>query len=236
MFKIGTNPEGGQYTRVYDITLDLVGIFEEGYFMSLPTIPDIDPKITLDRCDAIHLLISSIALEEIGLSHILNAEGEKLQSFLEHSCNDLDAYLNINDSINKTLRSIVSSQILLNFKLDSALLLDEHSKCHTCSPSKKKPCDKKPPKTKPCHHDPCHKEPCDKEPPKKKPCKDDLCDKKPCKHDPCINWDEMKCLCYCPNERKKEDCKEKKHTETKEYCPKCKKEQKHCDCTKRKNY
>lgn len=50
--------------------------------MSLPNIPDIDPLISLNRCDAINLLLSSIAMEEIGLSHILNAEGEKLQRFL----------------------------------------------------------------------------------------------------------------------------------------------------------
>lgn len=49
--------------------------------MSLPNIPNITPKISLERCDTINLLLSSIALEEIGLSHILNAEGEKLQYF-----------------------------------------------------------------------------------------------------------------------------------------------------------
>ncbi|UTW69086.1 hypothetical protein KHA80_18360 [Anaerobacillus sp. HL2] len=47
--------------------------------MSLPNIPNIKPDIDLDRDDVINLLIASIALEEIGLSHILNAEGEKLQ-------------------------------------------------------------------------------------------------------------------------------------------------------------
>lgn len=51
--------------------------------MSLPTIPDITPEITLDRCKTINLLLSSIAMEEIGLSHILNAEAEKLQMFIK---------------------------------------------------------------------------------------------------------------------------------------------------------
>lgn len=46
--------------------------------MSLPNIPDIAPEISLNRCESINLLLSSIALEEIGLSHIINAEGEKI--------------------------------------------------------------------------------------------------------------------------------------------------------------
>lgn len=174
--------------------------------MSLPTIPDIDPKITLDRCDTIHLLLSSIALEEIGLSHILNAEGEKLQTFLDNSPCDLHAYLNINDSINKTLRTIVSSQILLNFKLDSTLQLDEKACCH-CTPCKK-----------PCHCDPCKKKPCDQ--------------------DPCIKWDEMNNLCYCPNKNKKNcscsKCKEKKRKQQVEFCSKCNQEKTDCKCFKHK--
>jgi len=36
--------------------------------MSLPNIPNITPEITLDGCESINLLLSSIALEEIGLS------------------------------------------------------------------------------------------------------------------------------------------------------------------------
>jgi hypothetical protein len=47
--------------------------------MSMPNIPDITPDIDLKREDVINLLLTSIALEEIGISHILNAEGEKLQ-------------------------------------------------------------------------------------------------------------------------------------------------------------
>ncbi|WP_342580438.1 hypothetical protein [Ureibacillus sp. FSL W7-1570] len=47
--------------------------------MSMPNIPDISPKISIDREDVINLLLASIALEEIGLAHIINAEGEKIQ-------------------------------------------------------------------------------------------------------------------------------------------------------------
>lgn len=75
--------------------------------MSLPTIPNITPIINLDRCDTINLLLSSIAMEEIGLSNILNAEGEKLQSFLNTQPNTLNEYLEVNDSIIKMLRTVV---------------------------------------------------------------------------------------------------------------------------------
>lgn len=47
--------------------------------MSTPNIPNITPSITLTRDDAVNLLFSSIAMEELGLAHILNAEGEKIQ-------------------------------------------------------------------------------------------------------------------------------------------------------------
>ena len=45
--------------------------------MSLPTFPPIEPP--LSREGSINEIISSIAAEELSLSHILNAEGEKLQ-------------------------------------------------------------------------------------------------------------------------------------------------------------
>ena len=48
--------------------------------MSMPTFVDDVPVI--DRDDAITQLIASIALGELSLSHILNAEGEKIQLVL----------------------------------------------------------------------------------------------------------------------------------------------------------
>ena len=97
--------------------------------MSMPNIPDIDPKISLDRCKTIELLLSAIALEEISLSHLLNAEGEKLQLFLKTDPECLNDFIKINDSVNKTLRTIVKSQILLHFKLEDVITLDKEE-CH----------------------------------------------------------------------------------------------------------
>ncbi|TCP60184.1 hypothetical protein [Baia soyae] len=50
--------------------------------MSQDNIPNITPNITITRDDSINLLLASIALEELSLSHILYAEGEKLQYVL----------------------------------------------------------------------------------------------------------------------------------------------------------
>ncbi|SDC78460.1 hypothetical protein SAMN05421737_1193, partial [Shouchella lonarensis] len=47
--------------------------------MSQPSMPNFTPTITLTRSDVINLLLASIAMEEMGLAHIINAEGEKIQ-------------------------------------------------------------------------------------------------------------------------------------------------------------
>jgi hypothetical protein len=50
--------------------------------MSQANIPNITPAITITREDAITILLSSIALEGLAMSQIINAEGEKLQFIL----------------------------------------------------------------------------------------------------------------------------------------------------------
>ena len=113
--------------------------------VSLPNIPDIKPKISLDRCKTVELLLSSIALEEISLSHLLNAEAEKLQYFLKKESLCLQDFLRLNQSLNKTLRTVITSQILLHFKLADTLSLDRDC-CkgtnHPCKKRKKKKSDK----------------------------------------------------------------------------------------------
>lgn len=88
--------------------------------MSMPNIPDIKPDIRLKRYDVINLLLASIALEEIGLAHLINAEGEKLQKAIEHAkcMNDL---LETNKSVEKMLKTIIKKEMLLQFKLEEVL-------------------------------------------------------------------------------------------------------------------
>ena len=47
--------------------------------MSFPNIPDVDPAIDIDSCHAINLLLASIAMEEISLSKLMDAERDKIQ-------------------------------------------------------------------------------------------------------------------------------------------------------------
>lgn len=93
--------------------------------MSLPSFPTPVPPI--DREDAINSIIVSIAMEEIGLSHIINAEGEKLQfvlgtlSGITGPAATIDDVLAVNESVKDTLSSIMQNQMLLTAKLQSVL-------------------------------------------------------------------------------------------------------------------
>jgi len=94
--------------------------------MSQANIPNINPSITITRDDAINLLLSSIALEELGLSHILNAEGEKLQYAMGtlpglSTPATLDELLQVNQSVINTLEAAMKKEFLLQSKLETVL-------------------------------------------------------------------------------------------------------------------
>ncbi|WP_391204321.1 exosporium glycoprotein BclB-related protein [Psychrobacillus sp. L4] len=90
--------------------------------MSQPNIPNITPNITLTRDDAINLLLASIAMEELGLAHIINAEGEKLQYALGTipgltNAASLEDILLVNNSVQDTLELAMKKELLLDSKL-----------------------------------------------------------------------------------------------------------------------
>ncbi|WP_057079962.1 BclA C-terminal domain-containing protein [Bacillus amyloliquefaciens] len=93
--------------------------------MSQPNMPNITPVVTLSRDDTINLLLSSIAMEELGMAHILNAEGEKIQYALgtipglTGPPSSLADILNLNESVRDTLDSLMKQELLLGSKLDS---------------------------------------------------------------------------------------------------------------------
>jgi len=93
--------------------------------MSLPEFPTISPA--LSREDAINQIISSIAMEELGLSHIINAEGEKLQYILgtipgvSGLSATIEDVLKVNESVRAVLQNATESQTLLRSKLHQAL-------------------------------------------------------------------------------------------------------------------
>ncbi|WNC14247.1 hypothetical protein [Brevibacillus brevis] len=95
--------------------------------MTLSDLTDLAPLMKLERSEVIHLLLTSIAMEEMSLSQLMNAEGEKIQRFLEREDVSLEEFLRVNQSVERMLRSIVSKQILLQFRLDHVLELESNS-------------------------------------------------------------------------------------------------------------
>lgn len=95
-------------------------------FMSFPNIPDINANIDISREEVLDLLLASVAFEELGLAHIINAEGEKIQYVLgtlneERVVQELptiDDLIEINKSVEKTLQTVIKNQMLLQFKLE----------------------------------------------------------------------------------------------------------------------
>ena len=92
--------------------------------MSMPTFPQIDPPLT--REGSLNEIIASIAAEELSLSHILNAEGEKLQYVLGTlpglgEAAALTEVMQINQSVQDTMSNIMEQQMLLSGKLSAAM-------------------------------------------------------------------------------------------------------------------
>lgn len=77
-------------------------------------------------------LIESIALIEMALSHILNAEGEKLQKIIA-STDDIEEILCANQAINETIVKITHLEIILHDKLATvknlSLICNHNQKC-----------------------------------------------------------------------------------------------------------
>ena len=95
--------------------------------MSKPIIDK--PTNPIDKPQAIADVIESIALEEAGLAHIINAEGEKIQKALELA-NNINDLIDINSSVKDTLTNVIKLQMLLQFKLEE--IGKFHCKPHGC--------------------------------------------------------------------------------------------------------
>lgn len=71
------------------------------------------------RCQAVTDIITSIALEETALSHILNAEGEKIQKFVaDDSTATYDEILEANESVRSMVGAITRLEVILQGKLE----------------------------------------------------------------------------------------------------------------------
>jgi len=98
--------------------------------MSLPEIPEVKFRPTMK--EVIIDLLESIALEEIALSHLLNAEAEKIQAFTGKkldfpTCPSNMEIAKFNQQTSKFLEVIVMKEWLLLRKLEDVLFLKEES-------------------------------------------------------------------------------------------------------------
>jgi len=94
--------------------------------MSMPEFPPIDPCLSQEN--ALNMILHSIALEEAALSHVINAEGEKVQAVVA-SVNankkcclpDMQKLLDVNQSVYDVLEQIKEIQMLLKSKMNSVI-------------------------------------------------------------------------------------------------------------------
>ena len=143
--------------------------------MSMPSFPHGGANMT--REEALTMIIASIAMEELALSHILNAEGEKLQYILgtlpgASPCACSQDVLAVNKSVTALVEAVTQNQMLLKNKLDHVLAFcplppsPPHkptpepcppacppAPCPPCSP----PCTGPFPGPAPCRTPPCEK-------------------------------------------------------------------------------
>jgi len=118
--------------------------------MSFPNIPDITPEISITFEDAIILLLASIALEEMSLSELMDVEKNKILYVLKefkHKDTTLQDVIDINKSVDDTIKTLIKMQMLLQFKLENIIKVLPTTTAHTkasttptCSTTTKKEC------------------------------------------------------------------------------------------------
>ena len=92
--------------------------------MSMPNIPNLNPQISVNRDDAVNIILSSIGMEELSLAHILNAEAEKIQFALGTletaggQASSMTDILETNKLASKMVRNVIKKQMLLSMKME----------------------------------------------------------------------------------------------------------------------
>lgn len=81
------------------------------------SMPIIKPG-TITREVAIGQIIESIAMEESSLSHILNAESEKIMAIVENPNTTAEQLMRVNRSVKTTIGAITRLESILQAKLD----------------------------------------------------------------------------------------------------------------------
>ncbi len=93
--------------------------------MSLPDFSKLDMNLTRDK--VLDMLLTSIAMEEFSLSHIMNAEGEKIQYILKKleetdPCRvHIKEVLEVNKSVESLMGVLMEIQMLLKNKMNAVI-------------------------------------------------------------------------------------------------------------------
>ncbi|MBE6886143.1 MAG: hypothetical protein IJY82_03620 [Oscillospiraceae bacterium] len=93
--------------------------------MSMPEIKCSDPSVS--RQQAVNDLMESIALQEAALSHVLNAEGEKLQKIVALAGN-VESLMQNTCALERILDTVANLESVLIGKLD--MIMNDHCGCH----------------------------------------------------------------------------------------------------------
>lgn len=118
--------------------------------MSMPSFPPNGADMT--REEALTMIIASIAMEELALSHILNAESEKLQYIIGKPNASSQEVLAVNKSVTSLVETINQNQMLLKSKLAQVL---EFCPFPAPEPPACRPVHCHVPCSLPCQPDPC---------------------------------------------------------------------------------
>lgn len=91
--------------------------------MSYPNLPNLTPTVSLTRNDVVNMLYSAVAMEELGLAHIINAEGEKIQYALgtlagvSGPAATLQDILNVNANVQSMMDTVFRQEMMLESRL-----------------------------------------------------------------------------------------------------------------------
>lgn len=77
----------------------------------------------IDKCCAASSVLQSIALQEAGLAHIINAEGEKIQKVVGMCDASVEEMIDVNTSVEGLIEKITSLELVLKSKMDAVLPL-----------------------------------------------------------------------------------------------------------------
>ncbi len=106
--------------------------------MSMPNIPDFKPEIDISFEQALNLLLTSITMEEISLSKLMDTENEIIKYAIEKNKQNngtMEDILLINNSVNSTIMNISKMQMLLQSKLENLERLISKTSNQSSQPS-----------------------------------------------------------------------------------------------------